>query len=161
MSFLIAWTVQGAWVVITSCCALAAISALQAKALVWHDYLAIALWVTGFAIESLADWQKRQFKRKPQSDTPFIRSGLWAWSRHPNYFGEILLWFAVALLAFPVLSDWQYLTLLSPLFVWILLRHISGVPPLEAKADERWHDREDYQHYKQTTPILLPRFPRR
>lgn len=157
MAFLLAWTVQGLWVVITAGCAAAAINSSQKVALTFLDMLALVMWIVGFTIEVVADRQKRQFKRQIPKSHAFISQGLWRYSRHPNYFGEILLWSAVALLAFPVLGGWQYLTLISPLFVFFLLTKVSGIPLLEAKADKRWQDLEAYQRYKSTTPVLLPK----
>jgi len=84
---------------------------------------------------------------------------LWAWSRHPNYFGEIVLWCGVAVIALPALAGWQYLTLISPVFVFLLLTRISGVPLLERRADKKWGDEPAYQAYKSATPSLFPRPP--
>ncbi|MDH3292880.1 MAG: DUF1295 domain-containing protein, partial [Acidimicrobiia bacterium] len=107
-----------------------------------------------------SDRQKSAFKADPTNEGRFIGEGLWAWSRHPNYFGEIVLWIGVAIIAVPVLSSWQYLTLLSPVFVIVLLTRVSGVPALEARADRRWGGQDDYERYKANTPVLLPRPPR-
>ena len=158
MRFLLAWTVQGLWIIVTAGCAIAAISSAQKVSLTMIDGIAILLWILGFAIEIIADQQKRQFKRQETKPTPFICQGLWRYSRHPNYFGEILLWFGIALLALPALQGWQYMTLLSPFFVVLLLTKISGIPLLEAKADERWQGLDEYQNYKNNTPVLLPNF---
>ena len=157
--FLIAWTGQALWIVATAGCALAAMTTLQPVELGWLAYTGLAIWLTGFTIESLADWQKRQFQRQTVKSTPFICTGLWRYSRHPNYFGEIVLWCGVALIAFPVLQGWQHLTLVSPIFVVLLLTKASGIPLLEEKADERWQNRQDYQQYKATTPVLVPFWP--
>ena len=92
-------------------------------------------------------------------ETEFITTGLWAWSRHPNYFGEIALWCGIALIALPALSGWQYLTLISPVFVVVLLTRISGVPMLERRADKKWGADPLYQRYKEATPVLIPRPP--
>ena len=86
------------------------------------------VWVVGFSIEVVADRQKSAFKRDPANEGRFITSGLWAWSRHPNYFGEITLWIGVAIMALPVLSGWRWVTLISPVFVVLLLTRISGIP---------------------------------
>lgn len=157
--FLIAWTGQALWIVATAGCALAAMTTLQPVELGWVAYTGLAIWLVGFAIESVADWQKRQFQRQVMKSSPFICSGLWRYSRHPNYFGEIVLWCGVAVIALPALQGWQHLTLVSPLFVVLLLTKASGIPLLEEKADERWQHREDYQQYKATTPVLLPFWP--
>lgn len=159
--FLVAWTVQGLWVALTLSAALAAITTTQRAPL---DVVAIAgaaIWVAGFAIEAVADAQKRRFRADPANRGRFIRSGLWAWSRHPNYFGEIVLWVGIAVIALPVLSGWQYLTLVSPIFVTLLLTRVSGIPLLERKADATWGGQPDYEAWKAATPVLIPKPPRR
>ena len=111
------WMLQGLWVTVTAGAALAALSSGRSVTLNIVDGIAIALWLSGFAVEVIADRQKRQFRQAHGSDT-FITTGLWSISRHPNYFGEIILWTGIALLTFPVLHSGQYLTLVSPLFVY-------------------------------------------
>ncbi len=155
LRFFVTWSLQGLWVLLTAACAWAAITATPV-ALSALDGLGIALWLAGFAIEVTADRQKRQFRAEAGADA-FIQSGLWARSRHPNYVGEILLWFGIALLALPALQGWQLLTLVSPLFVYLLLTRVSGVPLLEKKADQRWGGQADYEAYKERTPVLVPR----
>ena len=105
----------------------------------------------GFAVEVVADRQKSAFRRVPENAGHFINTGLWAWSRHPNYFGEIVLWLGVAVVAYPVLQGWQLVTLISPLFVLVLLTFISGMRMLEYRANKTWGDDPDYQAYKRST----------
>ncbi len=157
--FLMAWTLQGLWVFLTLAAALAAMTAASAPPLGPLGWLGAAIWVGGFAIEALADAQKQAFRADARNRGRFIQSGLWAWSRHPNYFGEILLWIGIALIALPALSGWQYLTLISPLFVYLLLTRVSGIPLLELRADERWGGEPAYEAYKARTPVLFPRRP--
>ena len=95
----------------------------------------------------------------PSNKDKFINTGLWAWSRHPNYFGEIVLWIGVAVIALPVMKGWQFLTLISPVFVYLLLTKISGIPLLENKSDEKWGGQEDYEKYKADTPVLMLKRP--
>ena len=97
----------------------------------------------------------------PANKGTFISTGLWAWSRHPNYFGEITLWLGIAVIAFPALSGWQYVTLISPVFVYVLLAHISGVPLLERRGQKKWGHEEAYQEYVRRTPSLLLKPPAR
>jgi steroid 5-alpha reductase family enzyme len=156
--FLNAWTMQGLWIIVTLGCALAAITAEQKVPLGIIGLVGVLVWLIGFTIEVVADQQKRRFRREPSNQGKFIQSGLWAYSRHPNYFGEILLWIGIGIIAYPPLVGWQHLTLLSPLFVIFLLSKISGIPLLEAKADGRWQGNVDYQNYKAQTSLLIPRF---
>ena len=121
----------------------------------------IAVWVLGFGIEVIADLQKSRFRAESANKGQFIHTGLWSWSRHPNYFGEITLWLGVALIAAPALSGWQLVTLVSPVFVFLLITRVSGVPLLEKYADETWGGQADYEAYKARTSILVPVPPRK
>ena len=158
--FSMTWTLQGLWVLLTLSCALAAMTTANPKPLGLLAVLGTALWLAGFAIEVMADQQKTRFRADPANAGRFIESGIWAWSRHPNYFGEILLWFGVALVALPALSGWQHLTLISPVFVYVLLTRISGVPLLESRGKKRWGSDPAYQAYKKRTPVLFMRPPK-
>ena len=153
--FLFTWTLQGLWVVMTAACGLAAITASSDAPFGAAGWLGLAVWVTGFSVEVLADNQKRRFRARHGSER-FIDSGLWRLSRHPNYFGEILLWAGVALMALPALSGWALLTLVSPVFVFVLLTRVSGIPMLEKKGSKRWGDDPAYQRYCRQTPLLVP-----
>lgn len=158
--FFVAWTLQGVWVALTMGAALAALTTDRSVPLGMVGAMGLALWVVGFGIEVVADGQKRRFRSRPENADRFIASGLWAWSRHPNYFGEIVLWVGVAVIAFPVLAGWQYVTLVSPVFVTLLLTKVSGVPMLEARADQKWGGDPEYEAYKASTPVLVPRPPK-
>jgi len=155
--FLNTWTLQGLWVTFTLAAALAAITTTTRKELGWFALIGLLVWVFGFAIEVMADAQKSRFRADPENKGKFIHTGLWARSRHPNYFGEIVLWIGVAIIALPTLRGWQWVTLISPVFVALLLTRISGVPMLEKRADEKWGGQEDYEAYKERTPVLIPR----
>jgi len=157
--FLLAWTMQGLWVTFTLAAALAAMTSTVRPEIGLVALLGGIIWLFGFTIEAAADLQKSRFRADPGNSGRFIHSGLWAWSRHPNYFGEIVLWVGVAIIALPVLQGWQYVTLVSPVFVTVLLTRISGVPLLERRADEKWGGQEDYEAYKARTPVLIPRPP--
>lgn len=156
--FLVAWTLQGLWVFLTLCAALAAMTTEDAAPWGVWDWVGLVVWATGFGIEVTADRQKSRFRRRRPGQ--FIDTGLWAWSRHPNYFGEIVLWVGVAIMAASTLRGWQWATLVSPVFVTVLLMRVSGVPILERRSDERWGDDPAYQRYKSRTPVLVPRPPR-
>ena len=154
--FLFTWTVQGLWVLVTASAALAAITSADDKNFGLIGFLGLLVWVLGFSVEVISDEAKRKFRSQEENKDRFISSGLWAISRHPNYLGEILLWTGVAIIAIPALSGWSFVTLVSPLFVWLLLTKISGIPMLEKKADRRWKGDSEYERYKASTPVLFP-----
>ena len=157
--FFMTWTIGGLWVFLTMAAGLAAITSNVNIPLGAMAYLGIALWIFGFSIEVIADRQKRNFKKQQDKDKEFITSGLWAWSRHPNYFGEITLWLGLTLIALPVLSGWQLVTLISPIFVYILLTRISGIPMLENRGQKKWGSDPEYVDYMNKTPSLMLKKP--
>jgi steroid 5-alpha reductase family enzyme len=153
---LLTWTLQGLWVSLTLAAALAAVTSTEPKRLDVLAFVGLAVWVIGFALEATADLQKGRFRADPANKGSFINSGLWAISRHPNYFGEITLWTGIAIIALPVLRSWQFVTLISPVFVYLLITRVSGVPLLEKKAEATWGGEEAYGAYKRRTPVLVP-----
>ena len=153
--FLMTWTLQGTWVVVTAAPVMAVVGDGLAQPIGVVEALGVAVWVAGLTIEVVADRQKKKFRQEGKH--LFITTGLWARSRHPNYFGEIVLWCGLAVAALPALGGWQLVTLLSPAFVWALLMKISGAPMLEAKAKRRWGDDMHYREYVEKTPLLVPR----
>jgi steroid 5-alpha reductase family enzyme len=155
--FLTVWTIQGLWVTFTMAAALVAITTTTRKELDLFALIGFLVWVFGFAIEVIADSQKSRFSANPDNQGKFIQTGLWSRSRHPNYFGEIILWVGVAVIAIPVLQGWQWVALISPVFVTFLLTRVSGVPLLENKADKKWGGQADYESYKKRTPVLIPK----
>lgn len=164
--FFMTWTLQGLWVSMCSMCALAAIAGVG---IIINpiSIIGIVLFLLGLLIEVIADQQKSEFRSKPENKDSFITSGLWSKSRHPNYFGEILLWFGVAIISLPALllavktgeySPIVFITLISPLFTYFLLVYVSGVRMLEARGDIKWSNDEGYKKYKEETPMLFPKF---
>lgn len=157
LRFLNVWTIQGLWITFTVLAALIAITTTVRKELDLLDLPGFLIWLFGFTFEVVADHQKRRFNADSANRGKFIQTGLWSCSRHPNYFGEITLWIGVAIIALPVLQGWQWIALISPVFVTFLITRVSGVPLLEKKADKKWGGQEDYEIYKQITPVLIPR----
>jgi steroid 5-alpha reductase family enzyme len=155
--FLNAWTIQALWVTFTASAALIGITTAARKDLDLFALIGFLIWLAGFAIEVIADAQKSRFNADPANKGKFIRTGLWSRSRHPNYFGEILLWVGVLIITLPVLHGWQWVALISPLFVAFLLTRVSGIPLLEKKADAKWGGQAEYEEYKKNTPVLIPR----
>jgi steroid 5-alpha reductase family enzyme len=164
--FLSVWTFQGLWNFMT----LLPVILLHVKgasnaAVTSTDIIGLTLWVVGFTCEVVADAQKTAFRKKNQSGINrgrFISTGLWKFSRHPNYFGEILLWIGITVVAVPTLIRpyWGYAVVacFSPLLVIVLLCWVSGIPMLEAKSDAKWGHEPEYQAYKKGTSVLIPWF---
>ena len=153
--FFMTWTLQGMWVSICTMCAITAISSSQGIIANVLFYLGLAFFIVGFAIEVVSDQQKSAFRAVPENKEKFITSGLWSKSQHPNYFGEILLWSAIALLSISSLNGTQYLTLISPVFTYVLLVYISGVRMLDDMGNKKWGHLEEYKEYKRNTPTLF------
>jgi steroid 5-alpha reductase family enzyme len=156
--FLNVWTIQGLWVTVTAAAAWVAMTSVTRVALDWIALAGFLMWAVGFGIEVVADQQKARFNASPANKGKYISTGLWSKSRHPNYFGEILLWIGVAVVALPALDGWQRVALISPVFVTLLLTKVSGVPLLEKKSDAKWGGQADYEAYKKNTPVLVPKF---
>jgi len=156
--FLVAWTMQASWAIFTAAAAVTIIGAVDRGPLDLYFWIGTAIWLIGFVIEIAADRQKNAFKNDPGNAGKFIDTGLWAWSQHPNYFGEIMLWTGITIIVLPLLSGWGYLVLFSPVFVIFLLTKVSGIPMLDAKAKQRWGDNPAYRAYRAKTSklVLLP-----
>ena len=155
--FFMTFTLSGLWVTLCSMCALVAISSPEGLVMNALTYIGIILFIIGFGIEIIADNQKTAFRSIEANKDSFITSGLWSKSRHPNYFGEVLLWFAIAVISFSSLEGLQLITLISPVFTYILLVYVSGVRMLEDMNDKKWADDEKYKSYKENTPMLFPK----
>lgn len=113
-----------------------------------------AIWLAGLWIETVADAQKFRFKR--HSREGFISTGVWSWSRHPNYFGEMLVWWGLWVYVVPTLQGIEQVAILGPLYITILLRFVSGVPLLEKSAKEKYGSNAEYQAYVDRTNLLFP-----
>lgn len=158
LRFFNVWTLQVLWVTLTAAPAFIAITATKREDIGVFAIIGLIVWLIGFTFEVVADYQKTQFRKDNNNKNKFIKSGLWARSRHPNYFGEIVLWIGITIIAIPVFEGWQWVGLISPVFVTLLLTRVSGIPMLETKADKKWSGQADYEEYKRNTPVLIPKF---
>ena len=151
--FFMTWTLQGMWVSLCSACALAGI----AKGIIINNYFycGLAIFLIGFIIEIVADTQKTKFRSNPKNKDKFINSGLWKFSRHPNYMGEILLWLGISIISLSSLEGLELATLISPFFTYLLLVYVSGIRILEYSGDKKWGHLESYKIYKKNTPRLI------
>ena len=155
--FFMTWTLQGTWVSMCLLCVLTAISSASGIVVNFLFCVGLFLFVLGFGLEIVADSQKSKFRGDPKNKDLFITTGLWALSRHPNYLGELTLWVGIAVMSFSSLSGLQYLTLISPVFIYVLLIYISGVRMLEDSGRKKWGHLEGYKNYINSTPKLFVR----
>ena len=153
--FFLLWTISGMWVSFCSMCALTAIASNDGVVVNNIFYIGLVTFIIGLSIEIIADSQKTKFRKDPKNKDKFINEGLWAKSRHPNYVGEITLWAGVAIMSFSSLEGWQYVSLISPIFTYLLLVYVSGVPQLTASGQKKWGHLESYQEYIKNTPTLI------
>lgn len=116
----------------------------------------LMIWGIGLVVETVADGQKFVFKNDPKNGGKWIESGVWKYSRHPNYFGEMLVWWGIFVLTMPLQNGWSLLTIVGPVFITYLLLFVSGVPTLEKKYDERYRNNKKYQEYKKRTSLIIP-----
>ena len=153
--FLMTWTLQGMWVSMCLLCVLTALSSYSGVVMNSIFFIGLLVFILGLSIEIIADYQKTVFRRNIENKDKFITTGLWSLSRHPNYFGEILLWTGIAIMSISSLQGLQYITLISPIFVYVLLVYISGVRILEAQAEKKWGHLDSFKEYIKNTPRLF------
>ena len=157
--FLVPWTIQGLWVFLTMIVVIVInTQADSAPALGIWDGIGLSIWILGFSIEVIADNQKTVFNSEPNNEGKWIDCGLWSYSRHPNYLGEILLWTGIAFFGVSCFTGLEKIAWVSPLFIYVLLTKISGTPILDRRALEKWGDDSEYQIYRENTRLLFPRF---
>ena len=160
--FLVPWTIQGLWVFLTMIVVIVINSqAESAPELGIWDAIGLLMWLLGFSIEVIADNQKSVFNANSDNQGKWIDSGLWSYSRHPNYLGEIMLWTGIACFGISCFSGMERLAWISPIFIYLLLTKISGVPILDRRGLEKWGDHPEYHKYREETPTLLPRLTRK
>jgi len=151
------WTLQGMWVFICSSAALVAISSTSGVVINSLFFIGLIIFIFGFAVEVVADNQKSAFRSIPENKDVFINEGLWARSRHPNYFGEISLWTGITVMAISTFEGMNFLALFSPIFSYLLLVYVSGVRMLEYRGQKKWGHLDEYKKYKENTPKLIPK----
>lgn len=120
------------------------------------DLIGWLMWAVGFMIEGTADQQKLNFKKSPENRGKWCNVGLWKYTRHPNYFGEILLWWGIFVASTPILDKAEWLVIIGPIFLTLLLLFISGIPLLEESADKKFGNVDGYRVYKKRTSPLIP-----
>jgi steroid 5-alpha reductase family enzyme len=128
----------------------------EAMAFGIFQWVGVMIWLSGFLIETVADWQKFQFKSNKATKDTFIDIGLWKYLRHPNYLGEILVWVGVFIFVIPVLSGFSWISIISPFWIILLLVKVSGIPLLEKRAWERYGNRSSYHKYINRSYRLVP-----
>ncbi len=160
--FLVPWSLQGLWVFLTMIVVIVINSqADSAPALGIWDGLGLSIWILGFGIEVIADHQKTVFNTESSNRGKWIDSGLWSYSRHPNYLGEILLWTGIAFFGISCFTGLERVAWISPIFIYLLLTKVSGIPILDKRALEKWGENPEYQKYREITPALLPRLKKK
>jgi len=156
--FFMTWTLQGTWVSMCLLCVLTAISSNSGIVFNYFFYIGLSLFFIGFILEIASDMQKTNFRKIESNRDKFITTGLWAYSRHPNYLGELILWIGIAVMSYSSLSGMSYLTLISPLFIYVLLVYISGVRMLEERGEKKWGHLAEYKSYIENTPKFFFKF---
>ncbi len=151
--FFMAFTISGMWVSICTICALTGIS--NGIELTGVTYIGVIIFIIGFALEIISDNQKTNFRKIEYNKDKFITTGLWKYSRHPNYLGEIVLWTGVAIISYSSLEVYQMFTLVSPIFTYLLLVNVSGINLLEKSGEKKWGHLDSYKSYKENTPRLI------
>lgn len=124
------------------------------KALTLIDFIGLGVWIIGFIFEVIGDAQLKNFKKDPKNKGRIIKTGLWKYTRHPNYFGEATMWWGIYLLAF---TSGAIYTIVSPLLITLFLLYVSGVPLLEKK----YKYNKEFQEYKKITSKFIPWFPKK
>lgn len=150
------WLLQAISVWIILLPSLVGISTQMATSFMPIHWVGLAVWALGLWLETTADWQKFNFKLIPTNAERFIDTGVWKYSRHPNYFGEMLCWWGIFAMITPELQGRSWLSIIGPLFITYLLLFVSGIPTLEKSYAVRYAKDRAYQDYKRRTSLLIP-----
>eukprot|EP01018_Ginkgo_biloba_P014963 Gb_36811 [translate_table: standard] len=150
------WSLQAVWVWTVSLPVTVVNASSRSPSIQSLDIIGWSMWLAGFLIEAISDQQKLHFKKDSTKRGRWCNIGFWKWSRHPNYFGEILLWWGVFVASTPVLEGGEWLVIIGPIFLTALLLFLSGIPLLEYSADKRYGVFVEYTDYKRkTSPLFL------
>ncbi|XP_071901760.1 uncharacterized protein [Coffea arabica] len=150
------WTFQAVWVWTVSLPVTIVNASDRDPSLEARDVIGWIMWSVGILIEATADQQKLTYKNNPENRGRWCNVGVWKYSRHPNYFGEILLWWGIFVASTPVLKGAEWLVIFGPIFLTLLLLFLSGIPLLEDSADKKFGGVAAYRDYKKTTSPLIP-----
>jgi steroid 5-alpha reductase family enzyme len=153
-SFLQVFILQGILLIIVAL-PIIKINASLPSPLTVLDVFGLCIWLFGFSFETVSDWQLARFLKLPSGRGKIMTSGLWRYSRHPNYFGEVTLWWGIYIIALSVPNGWM--SIIGPLTITFLILKVSGIPMLE----EGFRDNPDFQQYKQRTSAFIPLPPRK
>lgn len=161
LQFLKFWFFQGlaVWVIMLPSIYILGIK--EVKIINSVQLLGLMIWMFGLLIETISDWQKFIFKNNSQNKDLWVQSGLWKYSRHPNYFGEMLCWWGIFIFCLPLINGLSWLTIIGPIFITFILLYVSGIPPLEKRYNQKYAGNRDYQEYKMKTSILIPLPPKK
>lgn len=161
LKFAAFWFFQGISIWIIMLPSIVVLNAQRAMPINAAAIIGTLFWIVGFVIETLADQQKFAFKNKPENKGDFIKTGIWQYSRYPNYFGEMLMWWSIFLITTPVLMNWEWLSIIGAMHISFILLFVTGIPPQEKRYQKKYGDREDYQEYLKKTSLLIPLPPKK
>ncbi|WOG92267.1 hypothetical protein DCAR_0311530 [Daucus carota subsp. sativus] len=150
------WMFQAVWVWAVSLPLTVVNASDKDPSLKAADIIGWIMWSIGIISEATADQQKLTFKNSPENRGKWCNIGLWKYSRHPNYFGELFLWWGIFIASTPILNGAEWLVILGPIFLTLLLLFVSGIPLLEVSADKKFGNVDAYRMYKETTSPLIP-----
>lgn len=156
LSFTRVFLLQGALMWVIGLPLLAAQYYPTPERLTWLDWLGLGVWVVGFYFEAIGDWQLARFKADPRNKGKLLMSGVWRYTRHPNYFGDAAQWWGFYLIALATGSGWW--TVISPVLMTFFLRFVSGVRMLEKSMKDA---KSGYKEYVESTNAFIPWFPKK